>query len=96
MNKDFEKMTPTERKNDSDWQKMSPVERMYAAGLVYTTDGKKITLQYYLDHKDEIDQQQVEKRKEILLHHVKSYIQWCTEHGYEIPDRIKERYPQLF
>lgn len=49
MVKDFEKMTPEERKNDADWQKMRPVERLYAMGAVTDGDGNKITLQEYRD-----------------------------------------------
>ena len=49
MVKDFENMTPEERKNDADWQKMTPVERLYAMGAVSDRDGNKITLQEYRD-----------------------------------------------
>jgi hypothetical protein len=49
MDKDFEKMSPEERKNDADWQKMTPVERLYAMGAVSDRDGNKITLQEYRD-----------------------------------------------
>ena len=47
MDKDYEHMTPEERKNDPEWLKMTPVERMYALGMMYAYDGEKITLEEY-------------------------------------------------
>ena len=35
------------RKNDPEWLKMTPVERLHAAGLMYAQDGEKITLDEY-------------------------------------------------
>lgn len=35
------------QKNDPEWAKMTPVERLHALGMVYAQDGKKITLEEY-------------------------------------------------
>lgn len=69
-NKDFEQMTPEERKNDPDWKDMSPLERLHAAGLCFGLDGEKITLE---EHRNGMSKEREarlktireEKRKEL-------------------------------
>lgn len=35
------------RKNDPEWAKMTPVERLHALGMMYAQDSEKITLEEY-------------------------------------------------
>lgn len=65
---DFENMTGEERKKNPIWQKMSPVERMYAAGLVTGLDGEKITYSEFKngmspEREEKIDKIRFERRE---------------------------------
>lgn len=76
------------RKNDPEWLKMTPVERLHAAGLMYALDGEKITLEEYRNGMSLERELKIEKIR--LEHHIereqnrqRAY-QWLKERGFEV------------
>ena len=83
-NKDFEHITPEERKNDPDWNNMNPIERLHAAGVCFGLDGEKITLEEYRngmseERKARLDSIREEKRKELAEKRAAAK-KWLEEH----------------
>lgn len=76
------------RKNDPEWLKMTPVERLYAAGLIYALDGEKITLEEYrngmsLERELNIEKIRLEQHIELEQNRQRAY-QWIKERGFEV------------
>ena len=76
------------RKNDPEWLKMTPVERLHAAGLMYALDGEKITLEEYRngmspERELKIQKIRLEKHIEREKNRQRAY-QWLKESGFEV------------
>lgn len=72
------------QKNDPEWAKMTPVERLHALGMVYAQDGKKITLEEYRngmspERRHKIEKIRLEKRIEREQKRQESR-KWMEEH----------------
>lgn len=76
------------RKNDPEWLKMTPVERLHAAGLIYALDGEKITLEEYRngmspERELKIEKIRLEQHIEREQNRQRAY-QWLKERGFEV------------
>jgi hypothetical protein len=80
------------QKNDPEWIKMTPLERLYAGGLIYAADGEKITLEEYRngmspERKLRIEKIRLEKNIE-RAENKQRFLRWCNEHDIEIKNII--------